>query len=281
MFFIVEETMKLNHRSTFFIALVVVFVLAACARNSGTEPIVTNPGSVETALASTARALAQQTETAQGYTPTPPITPTVTLTPTPKISLNGTSLVLNEDGSSLFIDHKAGIQLVIPAGWMAMRVNEDEYYKAFTSDVVLANPALSERLTTIQDADLNYFRLDAFDIREGHIPDGIISDINVIFEPGDTRPLEKWARAEASRKRPFKQFKLTSMGYPKTADGTRVLVVEQTWLFDESNMMFYRGVFFSLSTGTLVLDFYTNNAFKDTVLPEFEQLVNSVTLLNP
>jgi hypothetical protein len=29
------------------------------------------------------------------------------------------------------------------------------------------------------------------------------------------------------------------------------------------------------------VDLQTNNGFKDTVLPEFEQVVNSVTLLNP
>ena len=258
---------------------VLLFLLTACGQNTPTP--ITNPPGVETSLASTALAFAKQTEQANPFTATPSPTLTQTLTPTPQTSLHGTSLTMRQDGSALFVDHKAGVQMVIPRGWMPMRVNEDEYYKAFTSDVVLANPVLSERLTIIQDSDLTYFRLEAFDIREGHIVNDIISDINVIFEPGDTRSLDKWAQAEGNNRKPFKNFKLTSMGYRNTTDGTRVLVIEQTWSKDQSNKIFYRGVFYSLPTGTLVLDFYTNDSFKETVLPDFEQVVNSVVLLNP
>jgi hypothetical protein len=274
-----EATMNRKHFSTALIGMVVLFTLIGCAKKQ--PPLVTNPPGVETSLASTARALAKQTEAANPFTATPSVTPTITPTPTPKISLNGTSLVVRDDQSTLFTDHKAGIQLVIPAGWLAFRVNEQEYYTAFTADVVLANPALNDRLTQVQDADLDTFRLDAFDIREGHILNGVISDMSVVFQPGDTRSLEQWAKAEGNRKSPFKNYKLISMGYPKTADGTRVLVIEQTWSKDQSNTIFHRAVFFSLSTGTVVLDFYTNNAFKQTVLPDFEQVVNSLTLLDP
>jgi hypothetical protein len=259
------------------IGLVLLFTLFGCGKSQVPQ---TNSPAVETSLAGTARALAKQTETALGFTPTPTVAPTLTLTPTPKISLSGTSLIMQEDGSALFVDHKAGIQLTIPAGWMPLRVNEKEYYDAFTAPVVVANPALSERLTQIQDVDLKTFRLDAFDIRDGHIPHGIISDINVIFQEGDTRSLEKWWQAEANHKKPFKNFKFITMGYPKTADGTRVLMLEQSWAKDQSSSIYYRSVFFSLSTGTLILDFYSNKDFKDTVLPDFEQVVNSVKLLN-
>ena len=253
-----------------------LLTLTACGK-----PVpATNPPAVETSLAGTARAFAKQTQAILQLSATPAATPTITPTPTPKISLNGTSLIYNEDQSTLFVDHKAGIQLTIPAGWMPFRVNEQEYYDAFTSDVVLANPALNDRLTQVQDMDLEHFRLDAFDIREGHIPNGIISDMSVIFQPGDMRTLEQWAKAEGNRKSPFKNYRLLSIAYPRTEDGTRVLVIEQTWAKDQSSTVFHRAVFFSLPTGTLVLDFYTNNAFKETTLPDFEQVVNSVRLLN-
>jgi hypothetical protein len=263
--------MNRKQLSQTWIGFVLLLLLIGCGKPQPAP--ITNPPGVETSLAGTARAFAKQTETANGFT--------VTLTPTPKISLNGTSLIFNKDQSALFIDHKAGIQLTIPAGWMVFRVNEQEYYDAFTSEVVLANPALSDRLTQIQDVNLDHYRLEAFDIREGHIPNGIISDMNVIFQPGDMRSLEQWAKAEGNRKSPFKNYRLTSMGYPQTADGTRVLVIEQTWSKDQSSKVFHRAVFFSLPTGTVVLDFYTNNAFKDTVLPEFEQVVNSLQVFNP
>lgn len=270
--------MQQQHLPQVLIGCAFLFAMVGCGPQSAP---ITNPPGVETSLAGTAKALAKQTEAANPFTATPSVTPTVTPTPTPKISLNGTSLIIREDQSALFVDHKAGIQLIIPAGWMPVRVNEDEYYQAFTSEVVLANPALNERLTQIQGSDLDTFRLDAFDIREGHIPNGVISDINVIFQAGDTRSLEKWWQAEANHRKPFKNFRFVTMGYPKTADGTRVLMLEQTWSKDQSNTIFYRRVLFSLPTGALALDFYTHNDFKDTVLPDFEAVVNSVTLLNP
>lgn len=272
-----ETTMKPKQICQLFIGFVLLFTLVGCRKSAP----ITNPPAVETSLASTARALAKLTETAHPVTPTVAVTPTVTLTPTPKISLNGTSLVTQKDGSALFVDHQAGIQLTIPAGWMAFRVGEQEYLEAFTSDIVLANPALNERLTQVQDFNLGNFRLDAFDIREGHIPNGIISDMNVIFHSGDTRSLEQWAKAEGNRKSPYKNYRLVSMGYPKTADGTRILAIEQTWSKDQSNKIFHRAVFFNLSTGTVVLDLYTNNSFKDTVLPDFEQVINSLQVLSP
>src|SRR5215211_316731 len=99
-----EKNMKPNHRRSLRIGFVILYLLTACVQKTQPTPI-TNPGSVETALASTARAFAQQTETANGFTATPAVTPTETPTPTPKISLYGTSLMTREDGSSVFVDH--------------------------------------------------------------------------------------------------------------------------------------------------------------------------------
>jgi hypothetical protein len=237
---------------------------------------------VETALASTARALAQQTETANGYTATPAVTPTETPTPTPKISLYGTSLITREDGSTLFVDHNAGVQLMIPTGWLPIRANEDEYYKAFALDVVLENPPINNYLTQIQDLKPDYQRLDAIDIRPDHIPDGIISDISVIFDSEKVWSLEKWRQEEWNRKRPFTDYRVLSSNYATTQSDIKILVSEQTWTaVGGKATVYYRAAFFSLPTGTFVLTMVTNKNFKDTILPEFEQVLNSVTILNP
>lgn len=270
--------MKPNLLYSVLIGSVLLLAVQGCRR---TPAPVVNPPAVETSLASTARALAKQTEAAKPINKTPSPSPTATLTPTPVISLNGTSLVLQEDQSALFTDYKAGIQLVIPAGWMAYRVNEPDYYNAFTSEVVLANPPMNDRLIQVQDADPKNFRLDAIDIREGHLPNGIISDISVSFYPGDTRDLEQWAQAEGKRKSPFKNYMFFNRGYPKLANEIRVLWIERTWSKDQSNKIFNRSIYYPLPTGMLVLDFYASRDFKDTVLPDFEQVVNSITPLNP
>jgi hypothetical protein len=258
-------------------ASILLSTMNGCRR---TPPPVVNPPGVETSLASTARALAKQTEAANPFTATPSPTATQTPTPTQKVSVNGTTLLMNEDGSALFKDQKAGIQLVIPAGWLPLRVNEEEYYQAFTSEVASSNPSIGERLTQIQDADLNNFRLDAIDIREGHTVNGVLSDMYVNFYPGDARSLEQVAEAEGKKKSAFKNYLFLNRGYPKLADGTRVLIIDRTWTQDQTKKVFQRSVYFSLPTGVLVLNLYSNKDFKDTVLPDFEQVVNSVTLLS-
>jgi hypothetical protein len=259
------------------IGSIILLTFTGCGRSPA--PVV-NPPAVETSLASTARALAKQTEAANPFTATPPPTATVASTPTPKISVNGTMLVMQEDGSAVFTDYQAGIQLVIPVGWLPLRVNEDEYYKAFTSAIAASNPAISARLTQIQDADLTNFRLDAIDTREGHTVNGVLSDIYVNFYTGDARSLEQVAEAEGKKKSAFKNYLFLNRGYPKTADGTRTLVIDRTWTQDQTKKIFQRSVFFSLPTGVLVLNLYSNKDFKDTVLPDFEQMINSMTALS-
>ena len=271
----------LHHVAGGFVILIAIVACVLPSQTIQSSPGI-DPNAIETSIAGTRQASAQQTEQAILNPPTATLIPTVTATPTPKLSFYGTSLSTREDQSAVFEDHKAGIQLIIPAGWLPVRVNEDEYYKAFTLDVVLQNPVFHDHLTRIQDVQLDVVRLDAFDIRPGHIYDNIISDFNVIFEEGDVRSLEKWEQAERKRKFPYTNTKFISSSYPTLDNGTRVLVIEQSWdARGGKGTIYYRGVFFSLPMGTIVLDFYTNSDYKDTVLPDFDQVVNSLTLLNP
>ncbi|MBK9924132.1 MAG: hypothetical protein IPP66_02470 [Anaerolineales bacterium] len=263
--------------------MILVLTVMACVIPGQTispAPVV-NQGSIETSIVGTAQVAKSQTEQASLVTSTPTI-PMETPTPTPTLqeSMSGTSLIFHEDKSAEFIDHKAKIKLAIPAGWLPVRPNEDEYYKAFTLDVTLRNQEISNRLTRIQSIDPKFFRLDVIDIRDGHIQDGILTMFNVIFEEGDMRSLEDWAVAEKKKKNPFEGFKFISTTYPQIANGTKVLVIEQSWQSGQVNTIYYRGVFFSLPTGTVVLDFYTNNKLKDNILPDFDQIVNSLTKID-
>ena len=250
--------------------VVMLATITGCGLSGPAVPTV-DSSARGTALAATALSFGTAT-----FTPAPTETPI----PTPKISVYGTSLIINADQSATFIDHKAGIQLTIPAGWLPIRVNEDEFYKAYSLDVVVQNPAIADRLTTTQSANLDFHRLDAIDIRDGHIPNGIITVINVVFQENDRRSLEDLYKAESRRKKPFFGYKFITANYPYLDDGTRVLQIEEKW-DGETGVIYYRGVFFSLPSGAFALDFYTDMDFKDTVLPDFEQVIKSLTLLNP
>jgi hypothetical protein len=270
--------MKQNKYQLSLIGFGLILTIAACART--TQPI-TNPSSVETALASTARALAKQTETANPITATPSLTPTETLTPTPKISLNGTSLVIRDDQSALFTDHELGFQLTIPTGWLPVRINEDEYYKAFTLDIVLENPTIVDFMTKIQNQDSNYVRLTAIDIQPGHVVNGMISGITVVLQPDNEKTLEEWAKVKPSGANQLQGYQLLSSQFQQTASGTRILVWERSWDSTMGGKIYSKRIFFGLPAGILTINFETDRDSKDALLPDFEQVVNNFTLLNP
>jgi hypothetical protein len=195
--------------------------------------------------------------------------------------ISGSALSLQADGSTRFFDHRAGIQVLVPADWLPIRVNEDEFYKAFTNETVTSNQAIVDHLTQVQDGDINYFRLVAIDLRPDHTLDGLTTYINVVFQKDDMRTLKEWLQAERANKRPFKGYKFLASSIEKLADGREVLIIEESWNGGTTSTVYYRGVFFLMPTGTVVLDFYTNQQLKDQLLPEFQQVVAGLQPLSP
>lgn len=253
----------------------ILFVaLVACQRaTQATQPLFSD--AQLTSIANTAQAGSLQTQAA--YTPTP-----IPLTSTPKVSaISGSSLAVQGDQTTLFVDHKAGVQLILPANWLTVRVNEDEYYKAYALEPVVNNKDIIDRLTQFQSANPDNFRLAAIDVQADHTADGVAPDITVIFQKNDNRTLEAWLQAERNVKKPIQGYKFLNSIYQKTANFKRVLVIEESWNIGKDGTAYYRGVFFNTPTGAVVLDFQLNKKFKDELLPVFMQVVDSVTLLNP
>src|SRR5512146_2770647 len=101
----------MNHKRLYLCLNAIVILVAITSCSFGKKaPIVPtiDPSILATHAAGTAQASVQQTQQASISTAIPP-------TPTPKISpITGTSLVVQADQSTLFIDTKAAIQLTIP-----------------------------------------------------------------------------------------------------------------------------------------------------------------------
>lgn len=259
-------------------AFVLLFLFSACGQG-GPAPI-TNPPAVETSLASTALALAKQTETANPITATP--SPTLTQTPTlpPRISLNGTSLVVSEDQSILFTDHKLGYQITIPAGWLAVRLNEDEYYQAFSLEAVAQNPAITDFLARIQTLDSNLVRLVAIDL-QADSADGLLSGFTVLLQHEKIKTIDDWVIAHHADARKINGYQFLSSQSQETASGIKVVVREEKFNPARAGTKYTRKILLTLPSGILVIDFETDLDTKDTNLPGFEQVVDSLALLNP
>jgi hypothetical protein len=107
---------------------ILLLAMIACALPAQTIPPAAkmDPNAMETSIAGTLAASANQTDQASRITSTPSLAPTETLTPVPKISSSGTSLVYRADGSTQFIDYVAGAQIDFPSGWLIVRTGEQE-----------------------------------------------------------------------------------------------------------------------------------------------------------
>ncbi|MBK8821698.1 MAG: hypothetical protein IPN58_03555 [Anaerolineales bacterium] len=279
--------MKIKNQITI---LVLFLAMLACAVPGVSQPAAPSnfdPASLPTLVVMTANAILSQTaaavtplpsETATPFpTATPTLAPTESVTATPRISQFGTSLILNDDQTVTFTDRPAGIEITIPAGWMPIRVNEQEYLDAYSNNAA-ADQAIRDRLTRIQTLDPAWFRLDIIDIQPGHVVNGAPTFMNVVFQQNETRSLEKIAKDESVK--PYSDFKAISSNEQKAINGMDILVIEQKWSVT-TGTTYYKGVFFKTASGLVVLDFYSPLEFKDTVLPDFEKVVNSLVLLNP
>lgn len=263
---------------------ILFFTLLACVVPGLSQPAASPAFDLEaisTVVVLTANAL--QTQSVVAATPTlfetstPTFVPAEPATATPKISLSGTSLLLRDDQTTIFTDRQAGVELIIPAGWMPVRVNEQEYLDAFSSNAA-ADMAIRERLNRIQTFDPAWFRLDAIDVQVGHVINGAPTFMSVIFQQNDPRSLEDVAKDEKVKL--FTNFEVISSSYQQAVNDIKILVVEQSWAVT-TGTTYYKGVFFKIPSGLVVLDFYSPIEFKDTVLPDFEKIVNSLVLLNP
>jgi hypothetical protein len=263
--------MKPNILYSIIIGSTLLLTVHGCRR--GPNPVV-NPPSVETSLASTAMALAKQTEALRSYTATPP--PSETSTPTPKISINGTSLVIGDDQSTHFSDHKLGYQLTIPAGWLPIRINEDEYYKAFTLDTIAGNQAIVDFLTKMATQDPDHIRLTALDMRPQQNANGGISGISVVLQPETAKTLEEWSSAHPARANGRPGYVLLSSEYKETESGIKILIRDQQWRSTTNEKIFSRRVFFMVPSGVMDIDLEVPLDSKDVYLPEFEKIVNNI-----
>jgi hypothetical protein len=191
------------------------------------------------------------------------------------------SLAAREDKSIIFTDHKLGYQFTIPPGWMPVRINEEEYYKAFAQDAVLNNPVFSDFLTKLEKQDPDHFRLSLLDMQPEHIDAGLVTVITVILQMEDGRTLEDWAKTQSARASIMEGYQFISSQFAETSSGERVLVREEKWDSTTAGKRFSRRMFFTLPAGILAVELETNFDSKDTAIPEFEQVVSSLTFLNP
>ena len=256
-----------------FIGLLIVMVLAgACSQATQVVPAV-DTSARATSLAGTAVA-AFGTAT---FTPSP----TKTSVPKAVVSSQGTSLMPQEDGSTLFTDHKAGIQVTVPFGWLAIRGGEPEYYMA-AEKVGTQNDWFLEEIASLQTLNLDVFRLHAYDLHPEHALNNTLPKINVVFLQEDERTLRQ---IEADERTLIKRsvqngHKYLSSDFQELS-GLEVLIFQSQWDAISFPTTHYKGTFFKVPAGTVFIDFMIASEQQEALEPEWKQIVESFTLLTP
>jgi hypothetical protein len=264
---------------------ILFLTMAACAIPGLSQPAAPtfDPNTIPTMVVLTANAALAQTAAAASPTPTP--VPTESATATPRISLSGTSLLLRDDQTTVFTDHRTGIELIIPAGWRAVRINEPEYYDAWGLPE-MSDPAFQNSLTRINNLNPNEIRLTILDTQEGHLLGGFVTNIGLFWYENNDFSLENDKDLLASAdslsetvpglKVLTSKLSANSSGIPigintfknsvKTAEG-------------ENKVIFLKQVFVKAHTGVLTITLITPEELKEIVFPTFDAMIETMTLV--
>lgn len=278
--------MQLNRRRNIFINGIALLLIVACAIPGMVSPSVStaDPNALATIIVATAMSAATQTAAAgpvQAAVATESPASLPTTTSTPNISLAGTSLEKMADGSTQLTDHRYRMQVVIPPGWLAVRVNEPEYYAAWESEWA-GNPDFTDSLQSIQSIDPQRLRVYALDVRPDHIVNGMTTRMAILSQLNDAESLEAFVD-EVDGPRNFENYERISSTYQEWPDGRRAYVIEETWSGAMENgelfAMYYKGKIFKTTDGFLIFDIMTPMSFKDVVLSDFEQVVDGIVQL--
>lgn len=291
----------MSNKRTFFIALIFLAIITACVvpgLPTASAPVfapTVDTGPIETMVAETVSAAITQTEQAQPTaaptstataTAAPTSTATPTETPTLRANPSQSTLSKQEDGSMLFADERASYEIKLPAGWLAVRVNEQEYLDAFSLEES-ANTNIQQSLLSVQTEDPNTFRLLAIDTQAAHIQNEFVTDMRFVLDEKKTISLSSDADLQAiateiSNSATVFRFEVTSVKIVTSASGMQFGVIEAKSSFENAigaNVAIYqKQVFFDVKAGTQSIIFTTLTDLKQTTLSGFDTMLETIDL---
>jgi hypothetical protein len=279
--------MKKSRLQMSLTAAALILTMLACAV-PGLSPASAPAPTADTVLlatmvAETVAAALEETASAVTPVPTPTLLPPLpTETATLELPSTGSMLTRQGDGSTHFVDERAGYELTVPAGWLAVRVNEQEYFDAWTL-AETSDPSIQESLTSIQNQDPNQFRLFALDTQDGHLLGGFVTNINFIWNELADMSLEDESdllatSAALSEAIPGMEILATELN--RTASGVPIGRITSKWppqtLDGAEIVIFQKQVFMDLRAGILTITLTTTEELSELVLPPFDSMVETI-----
>ena len=277
----------MNKYPSIIFAASILLAMLACAIPGQEAASVPTPtvdlAQLNVMVAETVSAVLQQT--AQAATATPAVTATSQSTPTETAApLQQSSITSQADGTSFFVDEKAGFNLTIPPGWLPVRIDQIEYYDAFSLPQA-ADPAVQAALMDINDLDPAVFRLFIFDLQDGHVQNGFVNNVNILWNQGESISLKTDEEIKATAETLPSQVPglvVVSSSVSTTASNTLTGVILSEIASQQSDgttiNLSQKQVFLNVKDGLLVLTFTTGQQIQDATLPFFDAMIESIQL---
>jgi len=280
----------MNNRRTFFIAMIFLATITACVLPglpTASAPVfapTADSSRVETMVAGTVSAAILQTEQARPtLLPTATTAPTASATSIPETISTASSLTVQVDASTIFTDERAGYEITLPAAWLIMRINEQEYLDAWQL-AEAADENIQKSLLSVQDADPNTLRLFAIDAQEGHVQNGFVTTIKFIWDEENPISLENDAELKVSAA----AFAATLPGFEVLS--TKMITVDEAFIglvglksMDKNSdgvdvVVMHKLAVFNTKTGQMHITLSTVDALKETLFPVFDAMLATIKL---
>ena len=288
-------------------SLLIIILMTGCALPAipfldsapAADPI---PTMVDDATLSTmiADAAAQKVaQTLEALPPTPQPTATMTETPLPTATpteipptATATPIEYPETGSDLvpegdtfaYYDYSNRYMLTVPANWLPIRPGEVEYAEAWGLPVA-AYPEVSSALQSMQSLDPNTFRLFILDTQEGHFDDSFLSNINLLATPANGATLDEiFAQTVLELPTTIGGLIVTDSNITEDDDGNRMGIVISVWdsefVSGETMRIYQKQAIFLFDDAALIVTFTSRADFKDTILEDFDKMIESLIALD-
>ncbi|MFZ5818998.1 MAG: hypothetical protein ACOYYJ_03765 [Chloroflexota bacterium] len=273
----------MSRKNILFASITGIFLILSCAAPSLVAPQpapTTDPNRLSTLVAGTASVLMTQTARAAGLL----VTPTETPYATPTRPASGSVLKVQPDGSTYFADAATGLEMVIPPGWMALRIGEQEYYSAW-ADETSQRLGFTNILTNFSNQDPNVVRLITLDTLDGHSQN--LFTTNIIVQTGYSRTADEAAQIQLEHHRAvFTDLEVIAQQAGEISPGVQAVTLETAYngvsISTGEEVRVYEKLVVLAANGQVTsIKLETPDAARAVTLPQFDQILAGLAFFTP
>jgi len=237
---------------------------------------VTNPNIIETAIAGTSQAAAQQTAAvqAQPFTATPS-------------GMTGTTIEQLPDGTTKYTDYDAGFEITFPVGWLAVRPDSEEFNASRAGEGAVNSMLYDQMTADLAGYEANYDRLYSYILRPDIKQNVMFGFSKMKWDPEDAAMLDNANMGDLVRglesQTSIPGFRV-EIAQIHDDGGTRVVEVSGRWTLKDgqSDPVPFHSIFFffkptQASTVRLTITFVQD--YQDEFAADVKSIKDSIRII--